>query len=471
MTQFQSMQLPPRLPLVVQTGNRNGSVTKDARLVNCYVETDTAQQLWVIKRPGMAVAKTTVAAQGLGCYNWKGDVYAVFGGTLFKNGVSVAGATALNTTGGKYYFSQILGATPKLLLKNNEKAYAYDPTNGFSSDLHTLDTDFPAATVAGIEYLNGATYVMQAGGQIWGSKVNSVTDPADWNALDFIAAQIEPDDGVCLAKQLVYLIAFGQWSTEVFFDAGNPQGSPLGNVQGSKISYGCAVADSVQQIDDQLLWISSTRSGATQVSLLRELQHQVISTKAIDRLLQADDLGVVYSWQIKCSGHSFYVLTLKNSNVTLAYDLVENEWHQWTDSNGNYIPVVASTFDSQKRHILQHETNGSTYYCGPDYTNDAGNKIFVDIYTPIFDANSARRKVLTRMEFVGDQQRGSTLFARCSDDDYQSWTNFRSVRLDQKKPALVNCGTFVKRAYHFRHWADTPFRIQAVDVQYDMGTL
>src|SRR6478736_1071595 len=167
MPQFQSMQLPPRLPLVVQTGNRDGSVVKDARLVNCYVETDSSQQLWVFKRPGMVAAFTTTPAAGLGCYNWKGDVYAVFAGTLYKNGASVAGASGLNTTGGRYYFSQILGAVPKLVLKNKEKAYAYDPAGGFTSDLHTLDTDFPAATVHGIEYLNGATYVMQAGGQVW----------------------------------------------------------------------------------------------------------------------------------------------------------------------------------------------------------------------------------------------------------------------------------------------------------------
>lgn len=471
MAQFQTMQLPARLPLVVQTGNRNGSVVQDARLVNCYVETDSAQQLWIYKRPGMAVAYTTTPAAGLGCYNWQGDIYAVFAGTLYKNGVSVPGASGLNTAGGRYYFSQILGATPKLLLKNSQKAYAYEPAGGLSSDLHTLDTDYPATTVGGIEYLNGATYVMQPGGQIWGSAVNSVTDPADWNPLDFIAAQIEPDNGVCLAKQLVYLIALGEWSTEVFFDAGNPEGSPLGNVQGSKISYGCANADSVQQIDDQLFWISSTRSAGVQVSTLKALTHQVISTKAIDRLLQGADLSIVYSWQLKVNGHSFYILTIKNSNLTLVYDLVENEWHQWTDTNGNYVPIVASTFDSQKRHILQHETDGKLYYCSPNYYNDAGSKIFVDIYTPIFDANSARRKHLSRMEFVADQQVGSTLYARCSDDDYKTWSNFRSVRLDVKKPSLINCGTFIKRAYHFRHWANTPLRMQAVDVQYDMGTL
>jgi len=75
------------------------------------------------------------------------------------------------------------------------------------------------------------------------------------------------------------------------------------------------------------------------------------------------------------------------------------------------------------------------------------------------------------MEFVGDQEVGSVLHVRCSDDDYKTWSNFRSVKLSDKHPRLINCGTFVRRAYHLRHWSDTPLRLQAVDVQYDLGTL
>lgn len=470
MPQFDSMALPPRLPLVVQTQNRDGSFTKDARLVNCYLEIGTQGETWIFKRPGTYQAFSFgTPSVGRGVYLWGGKVYSIFAGTLLEDGVMKA--TGLDQTGGVYTFSAILGATPRLLFGNGVKTYSYTVAGGLTSDLHTLDTDFPATTVKGICYLNGATYVMQPGGQIWGSAVNSVTLATDWNPLNFIAAQIEPDNGVALAKQQVYIIAFGEWSTEVFFDAGNPLASPLGPVQGSKISYGCANADSVQRIDDRLFWISSSQSAAVQISMLDQLTHQTISTKAIDRLLQNADRTVIYSWQIKISGHSFYVITIKNANITLAYDIAENQWHQWTDSNGNYMPIVASTYDTQKRHILQHETNGKLYYSDINHYNDDGEKIYVDIYTPFFDANTSRRKHLTMMKFIGDQQPGSILYVRSSEDDYQTWSNFRSVKMSEKEPRLINCGTFIKRAYHLRHWSNTPLRLQAVDVQYDVGTL
>ena len=469
MPQFESVLIPPRLPLVVTMENRDGTFTKDSRLVNCYVETNTAKELWIRKRPGLTVAVTTVASSGHGVFNWLGDVYAIFNGTLFRNGVSVG--SGLNQANGVYTFNQILGATPKMLFGNGLKTYAYTVAGGITSDLNTLNVNFPATNVKGIAYLNGATYVMQVGAQIWGSVVNAVTGAADWTALNFLAAQIEPDNGVALSKQLVYVISFNTWSTEVFFDAGNPVGSPLGPVQGSKISYGCMSADSVQSIDDTLFWMSNGKGASPQFSMLSQLNHEIISTKAVDRLLRASDLTNIYSFQLKLDGHSFYIVTIKNSNVTIVYDVVEGEWHQWTDADGNYFPFVAATYDSLNRHILQHETDGKLYYMDSTVYNDAGRKITTDIFTPNFDASTRRRKHLNIMEFIADQQVGSYLDVRATDNDFISWTNFRRVKLDVRKPILVNCGTFTKRAYHFRHTANTPMRMQAVEVQYDIGTL
>jgi hypothetical protein len=472
-TQFESVALPPRLPLVVLTSNRGTEYTKDARLVNCYMETNEQQEVWVIKRPGFLLNDqvATAGSLGRGVFFWKGDTYSIFDGTLFRNGTSII--SSLDTTGGVYRFSSILGATPKLVLGNGAKTYAYTVAGGLTSDLHTIDTDFPTICVKGFCYLGGATYVMNAAAEVWGSAINSVDTAGSWDPLNFIAAQMEPDAGVFLGKQLVYAIAFNEWSTEVFFDAGNPVASPLGNVQGSKISYGCANGDSVQQVDDKLLWLSSNKDAFTQFSLMDQLNHQVISTPAIDRLLRGVDTSEVYSFHIKIDGHAFCLWTFPNSNLTLVYDLIENHWSQWTDTDGNYFPFVDATCDTSGHIILQHEDDGALYYCNASYYTDNNQAITVDIYTPNFDANSMRRKQMKQMRFVGDRVPGSILQVRCNDDDYDPkyWTNFRKVSLEQKDPRLTNCGTFVRRAYNFRHKSSTPLRLQAVDVQYDMGVL
>ncbi len=471
MTQFPSMQVPPRLPLVVLPSNRAQNTNKDAKLVNCYIETDEQGELWIYKRPGLLYSNQPPggASTGAGLFTWENDNYAVFGSVLYRNGVSVG--TGLDTTGGVYQFSSILGATPKMVLGNGKKAYAYTVAGGLTADLHSIDIDFPETFVKGWAYLNGPQYVMNPQAIIWGSAINAVSNAGDWDPLNFIAAQSEPDPGIAINKQLVYVIAFNGWSTEVFFDAGNPTGSPLGAVQGSKVSYGCVHADSVQSIDTKLMWLSRTQAGSVQVAQMEGLNVTIVSTKAVDRLLQDLDYDVIYSLQVKFGGHSFYIVTMKNSNITLAYDIAEDQWHQWADTEGNYFPYVASATTADNRHLFQHETNGSVYEVAPEFYNDNGSIIVSDIYTPLFDASTRRVKVLSKLEIIADQVPGSVLKVRKSDDDYQTWSNFRQFNLGNTRPILNDWGSFNKRAFHFRHDSNTPFRIQAVEVQYDIGVL
>lgn len=471
MPQFPSMQIPPRMPLVVSAANRDTSTEKDGRLVNCFLETDPeTDDIYIIKRPGLLRnAVVNANAAGMGVFNWKGNIYSIFGGVLYKNGAQVA--TGLDTTNGVYQFSQIQGTTPKLVLGNGVKTYAYDDTGGLTSDLHTIDSNFPATTVKGLAYINGATYVMDSSAAIWGSTINSVSVAGDWDVLDKIVAQIEPDDGVQLSKHLVYVCAFNEWSTEFFFDAGNATGSPLGPVEGAKIGYGCVSEDSVQSIDDALFFLCSNKTSSTQVGMIADTQFRIISTKYIDKLLKGADFSNVMSWQLKMNGHSFYVVTVVGANLTLAYDIIEHRWHQWTDKDGNYFPICASTYDNSGRHVLQHATNGILYYADSDTWMDDQDPIQCDIYTPIWDGQTRRNKLLSQLAVIGDRYPGMVLACRYSDDDYVSWSNFRKIYMDSDYPCIEDEGTFRRRAYNFRHTQDCPMRVQAVELQYDVGVL
>src|SRR5690606_20128084 len=60
--QAPSVAVPPRLPLMVITSNRDGSTDKDARLVNCYLEVDDQGELWIYKRPGLQPNQLIAAA-------------------------------------------------------------------------------------------------------------------------------------------------------------------------------------------------------------------------------------------------------------------------------------------------------------------------------------------------------------------------------------------------------------------------
>lgn len=461
MAQAQTVQFPKRLPLAAEPENRDTSSAKDARLLNGYIERDKQGELWLFKRAGLS-SSLALSGAGRGSYNWRGNLYEVFGTSLYKNGVSIG---TVDGTNGVYRFSEGLGGTPRLTLGNGVKAYTYDGT----TFAQITDPDFPAAFVKGWAYLDGTTYVMDSSANIYGSGLNDTTS---WDPLNKIVAQIEPDGGVALAKQLVYVIAFKQWTGEVFYDAANSTGSPLGRVEGAKFNVGCLSADSVQSMDDVLFWLSTSRSAAPAIYKLENLKAQKVSTKPVDRLLDHIDFSSIYSWTHQEEGHSFYGLTSTVSNMTLVYDVHEDRWAQWTDASGNYWPIVSMTYAGTTSlvHYAQHATNGKRYLLDSDYTNDDGAVFPVDLYTPLFDGGVDVKKTVTALHLEGDLTPGSIVQVRWSDDDYKTWSGFKPVYMDRRRPVIRNMGTFYRRAHHLRHQSNTKLRIRAGDWQVDLGT-
>lgn len=455
---------PQRLPLVVMPENRSTNTNKDAKLINGYVEKTPTGEYWVYKRPG-ALLDETFSGVGRGTYNWRSNVYSVFDDTFYEGTTSKG--TVDDTAGSIYSFIPCLGATPKLFFQNGTKAYTYDSGGGL---VEVTDVDYPATTVPGAAYLDATTYVMDEDANIYGSDIN---DPTAWDALNLIKAQIEPDKGVALHSQLVYVVAFKQWSTEVFYDAANASGSPLGSVAGAKVNAGCRAAGSIQDIDGALVWISATRTGQVGVMLMDNLKASQISTPAIERLLHDADFTTVHSLKAKLGGHRFYIVTMVNSNLTLVYDLSTGLWAQWFGLGVDYFPFLASTFDNDQQTIIQHNTNGKLYQLDLSQYTDDGTIIEFDIYTPNYDGNTRKKKTLNILDVVSDQTPGSVLELRCNDYDYdpKKWTNFRSVDLSLPRPMLENCGTFRRRAYHLRHRKNTALRIKALELWLLLGTL
>lgn len=198
-------------------------------------------------------------------------------------------------------------------------------------------------TVPGVVFLDGYFFVMDEEAVIYNSALG---DGSSWNALDFVTAEKEPGAGMAIAKSQNYVIAFKEWSTEFFYDAANPTGSPLSPVDNGFILVGCASGESVASLDGNLFWISRTRQKGRSVHMMAGVQNvSQISTPDIDRILNEDDLADIYSYGLKIGGHMFYILTLKTSNITLVYDLVSKSWSQWTSSVPRASVSVTSIVD------------------------------------------------------------------------------------------------------------------------------
>lgn len=450
---------PQKVPLIASTNSRDSTALLDARVMNAYVEKLETGDFAVIKRPGITTLYT-LTPSGAGFSYWNGDIYAVSNWTLYKNGLSLG---AIGSLGGTYTFDSARGATSRLFFHNGLNAYYYSTAEG-----PNFITALNGPTwVPGSVYLDATMYVMDTANNVRGSGINDLTT---WNALNTIAAQMEPSGASYLFKQLQYAVALKQASMEAFWDAGNPTGSPLQSAKGNYIPYGCRTSGSFQSTEDTAFWVTAMApKGGMYVVKLTNMQLTVISTPAIERLLQKGDFSLVYSWTLHISGHRFYGLTLKNNNITVVYDDTSGEWFQWTDTNGNYLPWIASTTSQTNQNLIQHE-NGSIYTVDAEHYMDDGSPIPVDIYTPLWDGGTQFKKYLPRMNIHSDNNGLGRVKIRWTDDDYKTWSNYRDVNLALPNPELRDCGTFRKRAWHIRHSDNTPFRIKSLELHLMLGT-
>ena len=191
---------------------------------------------------------------------------------------------------------------------------------GSSASASAYLNAFPANPVPGLVYLDGYVFAMDSKGQIWQS---GNENPTYWGPLDYTSAKSEGDNGMAIARHLNYIIAFKQWTTDFFYDAGNAVGSVLSVNQSAHMEIGCADGNSIQNPEQTLIWMGNVVEGGRAIYMMEGLQPKKVSTKAVENFLNASDLTGTYSWLYKIAGHTFYGLVLTDQNITLVYDMAE----------------------------------------------------------------------------------------------------------------------------------------------------
>lgn len=283
-------------------------------------------------------------------YHARQDIIIAGSGTIYYPAAGTTGGVSLLAisigAGDICDFAKNLDGT-QIMVKSMLAAYKIN-TNAATMTSVT-DGDYPVTTVRGCVYLDGTFYVMEADGTIWGSDLEDCTS---WNATNFITAEFEPDQGVCLSKYNNYVVAFGQWTTEMFWDAANPVGSPLSPVQNGVILVGCAHANSVCQLESTVLWMAQRKGQGSSfqkgrfIAMLEGQSYVQVSTPDVDRILDADNLATVYSCVGSFSGHNFYILSLGTTGVSLVYDLTQKLWYVWTRCTAGTAVTLTSLTQS-----------------------------------------------------------------------------------------------------------------------------
>jgi len=346
----------------------------------------------------------------------------------------------------------------------------------------------------GVVWLNGTVYLMTYDGTIFGSNVGAYST---WASGNFISTNVQASIAMALAKQKVYVVAFSRFATTVFYNAGNPTGSPLSLLPGGQSSIGLYDHNTLQSIGDDLYWVGTPSTVSLGVYKMSDLKITKISTPAIDRLLASatyctymynltgDSTFSVRSLSLAVFGHRYYVLNLYVQGYSIVYDTEFGLWYIWQTPQFGALPYFTPhtyggnmatesyiNFTRPQLNRFQH-TNGAIYQFDPYSYQDLEGVYMCRILTDNFDAGTRVKKVFKRFDFMVDQHfnQNSSMTVEHSEDDYLTWSNPRTVNLGVKNPHLDNLGTFRRRAYRFTHQANTPFRLKGAMAHLIPGSL
>ena len=373
----------------------------------------------------------------------------------------------------------IMGPYNTLIIKMGQKLYTVDKiTLAFTT---VTDVDYPGdpsnnlTMVPGVAVMDGYVFVMTTQGIIYNSDLET---PTSWNALNFINAEIDADDGVAITKHLNYILALGYRSFELFEDVANATGSPLGRIEQAYKPIGCVAAWSVTQIGTVTLWLGRQANDDSVVVALNGFDVTIVSSPVIQRIFKSygGDLRYTRGVYVPIAGHDFYVLQLghywNQFDRTIVYDLGTQKWFEWTtvhDSGEGAINITSSAV-VEGETLVSGMFDGNIYRMSPDIYLDNDAVIRFEGRTEPWDSGIAVRKFVVTAKLIGDLQTvaGATIDLDYSDDNYKTFSTARSISL-QTLTGVTRLGKTERRAWRVKSTANAPIRLDGIDVVFSPG--
>lgn len=461
----------------------------DYSLMNGVFEFDRTQGLkdefrGIQKRDGVQVylpAPNTDTR--LGFYYWdKWNVNLLFfGNNLFvysglNNSLIFTASTPYTNTSPSLGITEYLYDTGEisLIVTNGTTLIEIKTTDGVTYTQTTgTDPDMPVPHNTKIVFMNGYLFLIKSGtADIYNSDLNA---PLAFTSGDFISAESFPDGVVSIVRLNTYIAAFGSSSIELFYDAANVSGSPLKKYDISVRKIG--LLSTVCEYENQLIFVGKSFNTPPKVYIMEDLRLQEINDPVIVRWLASLSSNDITVSIIQHTGHCFFVISA--GNQTWQYDL---EFKTWSKLNSNFIngfPIENSFVQKGKYNsIFTFKESPGIYTFTQGYGLDdlgignVGIPYIFEVYTEKTNFNTYRPKFGGRLRIHCDTRSASNevLNVRWSDDDYQSFTNFRTLLISNLGSFMYRLGYFIDRAWNIRYIGAAPLRIYDMELDFTLGT-
>jgi len=384
--------------------------------------------------------------------------------------------------------------------------YRYSPT----TLVEITDSNFPGhnspyTLVKGGAVLNGTLYVMDTTGSIFGSEIG---DPATWKPLNFITAEAESDSGIMLTKHNNHVVAFGNCTTEFFYDAANLTGSSLTVRQDLMYEFGIVDFDTVWTDQNVLFFIAQLNTGGITVKMMSDMEIRDISTGDIDTFLTAtiqEDRKSLIGSGFSIGQTMFYILTIYDINNDIAplesivYNSATNTWTifktgadinskcalmDWVTpttiaakgilSNGNLISIEDNyhPVDIAEGKVAVYAT---AVYANSVFTTEeegAETNIPMEIITGPNNNNTANRKFMSSLRVLTSQTSESqNLNISWSDEDNNSWIiPAKPIDTSLSGQRITRLGSYRQRNFKLAFAGNEQIEINALEAELAIGS-
>jgi len=228
-----------------------------------------------------------------------------------------------------------------------------------------------------VAFLNGFFLALQANSQtVWFS---AVEDGTSWDALDFFAVNLFPDNVLSMIVDHGLIWLHGPKQSAVYYNT-TDQFNPFLPATTQPIEQGTGAPFSEVKLDNSIYWIGADERGQGVAWRANGYVPQRITTYAVETAWQSYSMisdAVGYPYQE--NGHPFWIIYFPTANKTWAYDASTGFWHErcyLTPATGLEVADRGRCHVfAFGKHLVGDTQSGKIWDASVNYVTDNGDPI------------------------------------------------------------------------------------------------
>ena len=292
--------------------------------------------------------------------------------------------------------------TTQLMIVTGGEGYIYTPSLG---TLVTItDPDFKASgTPLTVSFIASYFVCVTDNDKVI---ISAQNDGVNWNALDFISADADPDPLVNTIGFLNQSFIFGTNTAQVAVPIAT-SGVPLQIQAGFELSKGCSAPHSLIRANDTIMWVGGGVNESPAIWQLAGSAAVKISTTAIDTLLQGfTDAEIADIFSLSYAQKGAYFVNFYLPTTCLSYNTITGRWNEIQsdiESTSGIIQTTRSRVNSlvtaYSRVLVADFIDGRIGEMNPDIYSEYDREIKRTVVTQPF-ANQGNAMTVPTLELT-----------------------------------------------------------------------